>query len=95
MGCGDAALNSILCSNRAHVNLLLGNFRNAYQDGLAALRHNDQNIKVPACMRGRGGGQQERLHAAGRGHWLLWTIGPSSRPLRSALLAPVAAGHAS
>lgn len=47
VGCGDAALNSILCSNRAHVNLLLGNFRNAYQDGLAALRHNDQNIKVP------------------------------------------------
>jgi hypothetical protein len=44
--CADAALNSILCSNRAHVNLLLGNFRNAYQDGLAALRHNDQNIKV-------------------------------------------------
>ncbi|KAL4450020.1 hypothetical protein ABPG77_010689 [Micractinium sp. CCAP 211/92] len=44
--CEDAALNSILCSNRAHVNLLLGNFRNAYQDGLAALRHNDQNIKA-------------------------------------------------
>lgn len=44
--CADAALNSILCSNRAHVNLLLGNFRNAYQDGLAALRHNDGNVKV-------------------------------------------------
>lgn len=44
--CSDAALNSILCSNRAHVNLLLGNLRNAYQDGLAALRHNDKNIKV-------------------------------------------------
>lgn len=44
--CEDAPLNSILCSNRAHVNLLLGNFRNAYQDGLAALRHNSQNIKV-------------------------------------------------
>lgn len=44
--CADAPLNSVLCSNRAHVNLLLGNFRNAYQDGLAALRHNDQNIKV-------------------------------------------------
>lgn len=44
--CSDAALNSILCSNRAHVNLLLGNLRNAYQDGLAALRHNDKNIKA-------------------------------------------------
>ena len=44
--CADAGLNSVLCSNRAHVNLLLGNFRNAYQDGLAALRHNDQNVKV-------------------------------------------------
>ncbi|KAI3438195.1 hypothetical protein D9Q98_000632 [Chlorella vulgaris] len=44
--CADAALNSILCSNRAHVNLLLGNFRNAYQDGLAALRHNDGNVKA-------------------------------------------------
>lgn len=50
--CEDAALNSILCSNRAHVNLLLGNFRNAYQDGLAALRHNDQNIKVDAFKPG-------------------------------------------
>ncbi|KAI7844146.1 hypothetical protein COHA_002281 [Chlorella ohadii] len=46
VGCGDAALNSVLCSNRAHVQLLLGNFRNAYQDGLAALRHNEQNIKA-------------------------------------------------
>lgn len=44
--CSDAGVNSILCANRAHVNLLLGNFRNAYHDGLAALRHNDQNIKV-------------------------------------------------
>ncbi|PSC72268.1 tetratricopeptide repeat 4-like protein [Micractinium conductrix] len=44
--CSDAGVNSILCANRAHVNLLLGNFRNAYHDGLAALRHNDQNIKA-------------------------------------------------
>ena len=46
--CPDAALCSVLNSNRAHVNLLLGNFRNAYQDGLAALRHNDHNVKVGA-----------------------------------------------
>lgn len=54
--CEDAALNSVLCSNRAHVNLLLGNFRNAYQDGLAALRHNDKNIKVGAGCGNSGGG---------------------------------------
>lgn len=65
--CGDPALNSILCSNRAHVQLLLGNFRNAYQDSLAALRHNDQNVKVGrGGQSGAGAGQgQSKGHAAG------------------------------
>lgn len=53
VACPNAALNSALASNRAHVNLLLGNFRNAYQDGLAALKTNPQNVK--ACYRAAKG----------------------------------------
>ncbi|GAB4818948.1 hypothetical protein N2152v2_005994 [Parachlorella kessleri] len=44
--CGDAELNSVLNSNRAHVNLLLGNFRNALLDGLAAAKANPSNVKA-------------------------------------------------
>ena len=58
VACPDAVLNSVLCSNRAHVNLLLGNFRNAYMDGLAALKHNPDNVKASGCLsRGVGRGR--------------------------------------
>jgi hypothetical protein len=48
--CSDDKLNSILYSNRAHANLLLGNFRNAWQDGLFAAKRDRHNIKVCSCM---------------------------------------------
>lgn len=44
--CNDAELNSILYANRAHVNLLLGNDRNAILDGKDAARYNPQNVKA-------------------------------------------------
>jgi tetratricopeptide (TPR) repeat protein len=37
---------SILFSNRAHVNLLLGNFRRALTDANDALKFNPSSIKV-------------------------------------------------
>lgn len=44
--CSDAELNSVLYANRAHVHLLLGNFRNALHDALAAAKANPGNLKV-------------------------------------------------
>ncbi len=46
LACPDAELNSVLYANRAHINLLLGNFRNALQDALAAAKANPTNLKV-------------------------------------------------
>ena len=43
--CSDAKLQSILLSNRAHVNLLLGNFRAALMDGQDAIRFDPGNAK--------------------------------------------------
>ena len=40
------ALNAALLTNRAHVQLLLGNMRNAHRDALAALKHDPDNVKV-------------------------------------------------
>lgn len=65
--CSDASLNSVLCANRAHVNLLLGNFRNAYQDGLAALRHDSHNIKVGLVAGGRRGRSLGHSRSGGQG----------------------------
>lgn len=44
--CSDAKLNAVLYSNRAHVNLLLGNYRNALEDSKAALKNNPTFVKV-------------------------------------------------
>lgn len=44
--CSDAKLNAVLYSNRAHVNLLLGNYRNALEDAKAALKNNPAFVKV-------------------------------------------------
>ena len=44
--CNDTDLNSTLYANRAHVNLLLGNDRNAILDGKDAARYNPQNVKA-------------------------------------------------
>ncbi|KAK4366145.1 hypothetical protein RND71_014025 [Anisodus tanguticus] len=40
------AEQSILCSNRAHVNLLLGNYRRALQDAEGATKLNPSNVKA-------------------------------------------------
>ncbi|KAH0634914.1 hypothetical protein KY284_037700, partial [Solanum tuberosum] len=40
------AEQSILCSNRAHVNLLLGNYRRALQDAEDAIKLNPSNVKA-------------------------------------------------
>jgi tetratricopeptide (TPR) repeat protein len=44
--CADAKLHSLLFSNRAHVNLLLGNFGNALLDAKDAVRFDPVNIKA-------------------------------------------------
>ena len=44
--CSDAKLHAILFSNRAHVNLLLGNYRNALIDAQDAIRFDPGNIKA-------------------------------------------------
>jgi tetratricopeptide (TPR) repeat protein len=44
--CSDAVTNSLLYSNRAHVNLLLGNFRNAMLDGQDAAKADPTNVKA-------------------------------------------------
>lgn len=41
----DAHLKSVLYSNRAQANLVIGNYRNALFDGQDAIRFNEQNIK--------------------------------------------------
>lgn len=46
LACADAALHATLLSNRAHVNLLLGNFRNALLDAQDALRFDPGNVKA-------------------------------------------------
>lgn len=52
--CSDADLNSVLYANRAHVNLLLGNFRNALHDAKYSARANPSNVKVlRGAQRGR------------------------------------------
>ncbi|KAJ9516376.1 hypothetical protein QJQ45_011032 [Haematococcus lacustris] len=48
-GCGNAKLNSVLLSNRSHVESLLGNWRKALDDAEAALRQDPTNIKVSDC----------------------------------------------
>lgn len=50
--CSDANLNAILYANRAHVNLLLGNYRNALEDSMAAVRKNPQFVKVGSFWAG-------------------------------------------
>ncbi|KAL6747191.1 hypothetical protein V8C86DRAFT_2916866 [Haematococcus lacustris] len=45
-GCGNAKLNSVLLSNRSHVESLLGNWRKALDDAEAALRQDPTNIKA-------------------------------------------------
>jgi tetratricopeptide (TPR) repeat protein len=45
-GCDDTALKSIVYSNRAHVNLLLGNYRNALMDAKDAIRYDGSNVKA-------------------------------------------------
>jgi hypothetical protein len=45
VGGTDAGVTSALLSNRAHVNLLLGNFRNAMLDGRDAVRFDPGNLK--------------------------------------------------
>lgn len=45
VGCEEKTLVSTLYSNRAHVNLLLGNYRNALMDGKDAVRYNPKNVK--------------------------------------------------
>lgn len=46
MQSADSILNSVLYSNRAHVNFLLGNYRNALLDGQSAARANPDNVKA-------------------------------------------------
>jgi hypothetical protein len=46
LNCADAKLHSLLFSNRAHVNLLLGNFGNALLDAKDAIRFDSGNIKA-------------------------------------------------
>jgi tetratricopeptide (TPR) repeat protein len=45
-GSDDTELKSILYSNRAHVNLLLGNYRNALVDAKDAILYNGKNVKA-------------------------------------------------
>lgn len=45
-GADDSGLKSILYSNRAHVNLLLGNYRNALLDAKDALLYDERNVKA-------------------------------------------------
>ena len=42
----DSSIETLIYSNRAQVHLLLGNNRSALEDGLAALKLEDQNQKV-------------------------------------------------
>lgn len=42
----DAQHNSVCYANRAHVNLLLGNNRRAYEDAEEATKLNQANVKV-------------------------------------------------
>jgi tetratricopeptide (TPR) repeat protein len=42
----DPQHNSVCYANRAHVNLLLGNNRRAYEDAEEAIKLNQTNIKV-------------------------------------------------
>ena len=44
--CGNNSIDAILLSNRAQVHLVLGNDRNALEDGLAAMKLDDNNLKV-------------------------------------------------
>jgi hypothetical protein len=44
--CQDTGLNSVLLSNRAHVELLLGNWRKALQDSHDAREADPSNVKV-------------------------------------------------
>lgn len=44
--CGSKSIDAILLSNRAQVHLILGNDRNALEDGLAAMKLDDSNLKV-------------------------------------------------
>lgn len=46
LACSDASLNSVLYANRAHVQLLLGNFRNTLQDSAAAVKLDGSNVKA-------------------------------------------------
>lgn len=41
---------SILFANRAHVNLLLGNYRRALTDAQEAIKLCPTNVKVPSCF---------------------------------------------
>jgi tetratricopeptide (TPR) repeat protein len=56
----DAADASILFANRAHVNLLLGNYRRSLDDAEQAIRLSPSSVKVtvPDCLLrfGSGGG---------------------------------------
>ena len=45
-GCGDAVLNSALLSNRAAVNVQLGNWRRVITDCTAAVEANGKNVKA-------------------------------------------------
>lgn len=49
--CGSRSIDAILLSNRAQVHLILGNDRNALEDGLAAMNLDDSNLKVQKCRR--------------------------------------------
>lgn len=42
----DSEHNSVCYANRAHVNLLLGNNRRAYEDAEEAIKLNEANVKV-------------------------------------------------
>lgn len=44
--CGNDIINAVLLSNRAQVHLILGNDRNALEDSLAAMKLDDNNVKV-------------------------------------------------
>ena len=44
--CGDSSIEATLLSNRAQVQLQLGNDRNALDDSLAALQLDADNLKV-------------------------------------------------
>lgn len=44
--CGKDDIDAVLFSNRAQVNLVLGNNRNALEDGLAAMKLDNTNLKV-------------------------------------------------